>query len=72
MPLQSAVNVVDCFFFDGIKAIFQIGLAVLDATAVELCNSKDDGQALMILSRLFILLPFLLPHFHLLTDKMQY
>ncbi|XP_063314461.1 TBC1 domain family member 8 isoform X1 [Pelobates fuscus] len=51
MPLQSAVNVVDCFFYDGIKAIFQIGLAVLDATAVELCNSKDDGQALMILSR---------------------
>ncbi|XP_053563621.1 TBC1 domain family member 8 isoform X2 [Bombina bombina] len=51
MPLQSAVNVVDCFFYDGIKAIFQIGLAVLDATAVELCNSRDDGQALMILSR---------------------
>ncbi|KAM8975263.1 TBC1 domain family member 8 [Pelodytes ibericus] len=51
MPLQSAVNVVDCFFYDGIKAIFQIGLAVLDATAVELCNSKDDGQALVILSR---------------------
>ncbi|XP_040280960.1 TBC1 domain family member 8 isoform X1 [Bufo bufo] len=51
MPLQSAVNVVDCFFFDGIRAIFQIGLAVLDATAVELCSSKDDGQALMILSR---------------------
>lgn len=59
MLLESAVNVVDCFFFDGIKAIFQIGLAVLDATAVELCNSKDDGQALMILSRLFILLPLL-------------
>ncbi|KAG8587011.1 hypothetical protein GDO81_005541 [Engystomops pustulosus] len=51
MPLQSAVNVVDCFFFDGIQAIFQIGLAVLDATAVELCSSKDDAQALMILSR---------------------
>ncbi|CAJ0919883.1 unnamed protein product [Ranitomeya imitator] len=51
MPLQSAVCVVDCFFFNGIKAIFQIGLAVLDATAVELCGSKDDGQALMILSR---------------------
>ncbi|KAG8455235.1 hypothetical protein GDO86_001434 [Hymenochirus boettgeri] len=51
MPLQSAVNVVDCFFYDGIKAIFQIGLAILDATAVELCNSKDDGQALVVLSR---------------------
>ncbi|XP_074069913.1 TBC1 domain family member 8 isoform X3 [Macrotis lagotis] len=51
MPLESAVNVVDCFFYDGIKAIFQLGLAVLEANAVELCNSKDDGQALMILSR---------------------
>ncbi|XP_006887861.1 PREDICTED: TBC1 domain family member 8 isoform X2 [Elephantulus edwardii] len=51
MPLESAVNVVDCFFYDGIKAIFQLGLAVLDANAEDLCNSKDDGQALMILSR---------------------
>ncbi|XP_029460660.1 TBC1 domain family member 8 isoform X2 [Rhinatrema bivittatum] len=51
MPLESAVNVVDCFFYDGIKAIFQLGLAVLEANAVELSNSKDDGQALMILSR---------------------
>ncbi|XP_044526371.1 TBC1 domain family member 8 isoform X2 [Gracilinanus agilis] len=51
MPLESAVNVVDCFFYDGIKAIFQLGLAVLEANAMELCSSKDDGQALMILSR---------------------
>uniref|UniRef100_A0A8C5UES8 TBC1 domain family member 8 n=1 Tax=Malurus cyaneus samueli TaxID=2593467 RepID=A0A8C5UES8_9PASS len=51
MPLESAVNVVDCFFYDGIKAIFQLGLAILEANAVDLCNSKDDGQALMILSR---------------------
>ncbi|XP_062831452.1 TBC1 domain family member 8 isoform X3 [Anolis carolinensis] len=51
MPLESAVNIVDCFFFDGIKAIFQFGLAILEANAEELCNSKDDGHALMILSR---------------------
>ncbi|KAM4803657.1 TBC1 domain family member 8 isoform X1 [Urocitellus parryii] len=51
MPLESAVNVVDCFFYDGIKAIFQLGLAVLEANAEGLCSSKDDGQALMILSR---------------------
>ncbi|EMP27157.1 TBC1 domain family member 8 [Chelonia mydas] len=51
MPLESAVNVVDCFFYDGIKAIFQLGLAILEANAAELCNSKDDGHALMILSR---------------------
>lgn len=51
MPLESAVNVVDCFFYDGIKAIFQLGLAVLEANAEDLCGSKDDGQALMVLSR---------------------
>lgn len=51
MPLESAVNVVDCFFYDGIKAIFQLGLAVLEATAEDLCSSKDDSQALMVLSR---------------------
>lgn len=51
MPLESAVNVVDCFFYDGIKAIFQLGLAVLEANAEDLCRSKDDGQALMVLSR---------------------
>nr|XP_015219607.1 PREDICTED: TBC1 domain family member 8 [Lepisosteus oculatus] len=50
MPFESAVNVVDCFFFDGIKAVFQLGLAVLDATAASLCNSTDDGQVLMILT----------------------
>lgn len=51
MPLESAVNVVDCFFYDGIKAIFQLGLAVLEATAEDLCSSKDDSQAFMVLSR---------------------
>nr|XP_023438363.2 TBC1 domain family member 8 isoform X2 [Dasypus novemcinctus] len=51
MPLASAVNVVDCFFYDGIKAIFQLGLAVLDANAEGLCGCRDDGQALTVLSR---------------------
>uniref|UniRef100_A0A674E7C4 TBC1 domain family member 9 n=1 Tax=Salmo trutta TaxID=8032 RepID=A0A674E7C4_SALTR len=50
LPFRSAVCVVDCFFFHGIKAIFQLGLAVLDANATALCASADDGQALMILT----------------------
>lgn len=50
LPFHSAVCVVDCFFFHGIKAIFQLGLAVLDANAAQLCASADDGQALMILT----------------------
>ncbi|KAE8299723.1 TBC1 domain family member 8 AD 3 Vascular Rab-GAP/TBC-containing protein [Larimichthys crocea] len=50
LPFQSAVCVVDCFFFHGIKAIFQLGLAALDANAAQLSASTDDGQALMILT----------------------
>uniref|UniRef100_A0A3B5MK82 Rab-GAP TBC domain-containing protein n=1 Tax=Xiphophorus couchianus TaxID=32473 RepID=A0A3B5MK82_9TELE len=51
LPFQSAVCVVDCFFYQGIKSIFQLGLAVLDANAAQLSACTDDGQALMILTR---------------------
>nr|XP_020504830.1 TBC1 domain family member 8 [Labrus bergylta] len=50
LPFHSAVRVVDCFFFHGIKAIFQLGLAALEANATRLSASTDDGQALMILT----------------------
>ncbi|KAG7240344.1 hypothetical protein INR49_026915 [Caranx melampygus] len=50
LPFHSAVCVVDCFFFHGIKAIFQLGLAVLEANAAQLSASIDDGQAIMILT----------------------
>eukprot|EP00066_Takifugu_rubripes_P022284 XP_011611550.1 PREDICTED: TBC1 domain family member 8 [Takifugu rubripes] len=50
LPFHSAVCVVDCFFFHGIKAIFQLGLAVLEANTVPLSTSADDGQALLILT----------------------
>uniref|UniRef100_A0A671WCQ4 TBC1 domain family member 8 n=1 Tax=Sparus aurata TaxID=8175 RepID=A0A671WCQ4_SPAAU len=53
LPFHSAVCVVDCFFFHGIKAIFQLGLAALEANAAQLSASTDDGQALMILTRYF-------------------
>uniref|UniRef100_A0A1A7XAR1 TBC1 domain family member 8B n=2 Tax=Iconisemion striatum TaxID=60296 RepID=A0A1A7XAR1_9TELE len=50
LPFHSAVCVVDCFFFQGIKSIFQLGLAVLEANAAQLSACTDDGQALMILT----------------------
>ncbi|XP_013889024.1 TBC1 domain family member 8 [Austrofundulus limnaeus] len=50
LPFLSAVCVVDCFFFQGIKAIFQLGLAVLEANTAPLSACTDDGQALMILT----------------------
>lgn len=50
LPFHSAVCVVDSFFLHGIKAIFQLGLAVLEANAAQLSTSTDEGQALMILT----------------------
>lgn len=50
LPFRSAVCVVDTFFLHGIKAIFQLGLAVLEANAAQLSTSTDEGQALMILT----------------------
>lgn len=50
LPFRSALCVLDCFFYHGIRSIFQIGLAVLDTNAAELSTCTDDGHALMILT----------------------
>uniref|UniRef100_A0A9J7YWC1 TBC1 domain family member 8 n=1 Tax=Cyprinus carpio carpio TaxID=630221 RepID=A0A9J7YWC1_CYPCA len=50
LPFRSALCVLDCFFYHGIRAIFQISLAVLDANTAELSSCSDDGHALMILT----------------------
>lgn len=51
LPIESAVNVVDCFFYDGIKAILQLGLAVLDYNMEGLISSHDDAEAVTILNK---------------------
>lgn len=51
MPFESAVVVVDCFFYEGIKLIFQLALSVLDANIHQLLNCKDDGEAMTVLGR---------------------
>uniref|UniRef100_A0A3Q3K8X8 TBC1 domain family member 8B n=1 Tax=Monopterus albus TaxID=43700 RepID=A0A3Q3K8X8_MONAL len=53
LPIESAVNVVDCFFYDGIKAILQLGLAVLEYNMEALITCHDDAEAVTILSRFF-------------------
>ncbi|KAM9486247.1 TBC1 domain family member 8 [Clarias gariepinus] len=50
VPFRSGLRVLDCFFCHGVKIIFQLGLAVLDANVDEICDSTDDGQSLMILT----------------------
>ncbi|KAJ8269603.1 hypothetical protein COCON_G00122100 [Conger conger] len=78
MPFESAVVVVDCFFYEGIKVIFQLALSVLDANIDKLLNCKDDGEAMTVLGRYLdsvsnkdsTLPP--IPHLHsLLTDDRE-
>ncbi|XP_070566267.1 TBC1 domain family member 9-like isoform X3 [Ptychodera flava] len=49
MPFESAVNIMDCFFYDGAKVIFQIALEILDANKEKLLDCGDDGEAMTIL-----------------------
>ncbi|XP_035387335.1 TBC1 domain family member 9 isoform X1 [Electrophorus electricus] len=51
MPFESAVVVVDCFFYEGIKVIFQLALSVLNANVHQLLSCKDDGEAMTVLGR---------------------
>lgn len=53
LPIESAVNVVDCFFYDGIKAILQLGLAILDYNLDKLLACKDDAEAVTALNRYY-------------------
>uniref|UniRef100_UPI0035902CD9 TBC1 domain family member 9-like isoform X2 n=1 Tax=Myxine glutinosa TaxID=7769 RepID=UPI0035902CD9 len=51
LPFESATAVLDCFFFDGVAAIFRLALAVLHANASHLLMCHDDGEAMQLLSR---------------------
>uniref|UniRef100_A0A674MRC8 TBC1 domain family member 9B n=2 Tax=Takifugu rubripes TaxID=31033 RepID=A0A674MRC8_TAKRU len=51
MPFDSAVILVDCFFYEGIKVIFQVALAVLHANMDALLSCSDEGEAMTILGR---------------------
>ncbi|XP_077103354.1 TBC1 domain family member 9B isoform X2 [Siphateles boraxobius] len=51
MPFDSAVLLVDCFFYEGIKVIFQVSLAVLHANMDQLLSCSDEGEAMTILGR---------------------
>ncbi|XP_078100537.1 TBC1 domain family member 9B isoform X2 [Sander vitreus] len=51
MPFDSAVLLVDCFFYEGIKLIFQVALAVLHDNMDALLSCSDEGEAMTILGR---------------------
>ncbi|XP_037673529.1 TBC1 domain family member 9B isoform X2 [Choloepus didactylus] len=51
MPFESAVVIVDCFFYEGIKVVLQVALAILDANMEQLLGCSDEGEAMTILGR---------------------
>ncbi|KAI8435185.1 hypothetical protein MSG28_003542 [Choristoneura fumiferana] len=50
MPYECAVNVMDCFFYDGAKVIFQVTLKILDINRDKLLKCCEDGQAMQVLN----------------------
>ncbi|KAK6973003.1 TBC1 domain family member 9B [Biomphalaria glabrata] len=49
MPFNCAVNILDCFFYDGARVIFQVSLTILDMKREELLESREDGEAMAVL-----------------------
>lgn len=51
MPFHSAVVLLDAFFYDGIKLIFQVALSVLYDNMDALLSCNDEGEAMTVLGR---------------------
>ena len=53
MPLIFAFRILDVFFLEGPKVLFQIGLAILRLNGEELLDAHDDGTFISILKSYF-------------------
>ncbi|KAJ4514560.1 GTPase activating protein (GAP) [Exophiala dermatitidis] len=53
MPLVFAFRVLDVFFLEGPKVLFQVGLAILRINGEELLDINDDGSFISILKNYF-------------------
>lgn len=53
MPLIFAFRVLDVFFLEGPKVLFQVGLAILRINGEELLDIADDGSFISILKNYF-------------------
>jgi len=53
MPLVFAFRVLDLFFVEGPRVLFQIGLAILRLNGEELLDAADDGSFISILKTYF-------------------
>ncbi|KAJ1971556.1 GTPase activating protein (GAP), partial [Dimargaris xerosporica] len=53
MPLLFAFRVLDCFFLEGPKVLFQIGLAIFKINGGQLLKAQDDGEFMNVLKTYF-------------------
>lgn len=53
MPLVFAFRVLDVFFLEGPKVLFQVGLAILRINGEELLDIQDDGTFISVLKSYF-------------------
>lgn len=53
MPLIFAFRVLDVFFLEGPKVLFQVGLAILRINGEELLDAHDDGAFISVLKSYF-------------------
>lgn len=53
MPLHFATRVLDVFFIEGPKVLFQVGLAILRINGEELLDATDDGAFISVLKSYF-------------------
>ncbi|KAL8560078.1 hypothetical protein ACOMHN_041547 [Nucella lapillus] len=51
IPFGCAVNILDCFFYDGARVIFQLSLTILESCREDLLDCHEDGEAMLILNR---------------------
>ncbi|CCF60517.1 hypothetical protein KAFR_0K01630 [Kazachstania africana CBS 2517] len=53
MPLEYAVRIMDIFFMNGAKTLFQVALAVLKLNADDILQADDDGMFIAIIKNYF-------------------
>ncbi|KAJ3329801.1 hypothetical protein HDU76_007103 [Blyttiomyces sp. JEL0837] len=53
LPLTFALRIIDCFFMEGPKVLFQVGLAILKTNGDAILKVKDDGELMNTLKGYF-------------------
>ena len=51
MPFDSAVYLVDCFFYDGAKVMFQLALTILLENKEKIMECVDEGDSISLLAK---------------------